>query len=62
MREIIEFFIGKTERFYLCLTDAPYAKEAGWNKGSIYSEKESNRVAYISYYAKYNKKDWKRIA
>jgi hypothetical protein len=60
MRKFIEFFTGKKERFYLCLTDY-YEKESGWKKGFIYSEKESNRCAYISFYAKYFKHNWKRI-
>ena len=63
MRKIIEFFTGKKERFYLCLSqDYEHFKYFPLVKGKIYSENYTSELASVGFYARVNKKEWKRIA
>ncbi len=63
MRKIIEFFTGKKERFYLCLTkDYEHFKYFPLCKGKIYSEHYTTEIASVGFYASFNKKGWKKIA
>ena len=63
MRKIIEFFTGKKERFYLCLTDdKEHFKYFPLVKGKIYSENYTTEIASVGFYSNLNKKGWKRIA
>jgi hypothetical protein len=46
MRKIIEFFTGKKERFYLCLTDKyEHFLHFPLYKGKIYSEHYTSQIA-----------------
>jgi hypothetical protein len=63
MRKIIEFFTGKKERFYLCLTDRyEDFKHFPLHKGKIYSERHTTEIASVGFYVNNNKKGFKRLA
>ena len=64
VRKIVEFFTGKKERFYLCLTNRfEHFKYFPLHKGKIYSEHYTTQIASVGFYATYKlyKKDFKRI-
>ena len=62
MRKIIEFFTGKKERFYLCLTDKyEHFKYFPLHKGKIYSERYTTELASVGFYVNNNKKGFKRL-
>jgi hypothetical protein len=62
MRKIIEFFTGKKERFYLCLTsEYEHFKYFPLIKGKIYSEQYTSQLASVGFYVNDNKKGFKRL-
>jgi hypothetical protein len=62
MRKIIEFFTGKKERFYLCLTNEyEHFKYFPLIKGKIYSEQYTSQLASVGFYVNDNKKGFKRL-